>query len=64
MMGYRDYIPTLIVFVGFLATLGIYAALRLNGSEPGVLDELLLLEGGAVAGLAAPTVRMTGGVGK
>lgn len=52
----KDLLPTLIVFGCFLATLGVYAALRLNGTEPGVLDELLLIEGGAVAGVASPTL--------
>ncbi len=52
-----DLIPTIVVCVAFLATLATYVVLSLNGSPVGVMDELLLLEGGALAGIAAPRAR-------
>jgi hypothetical protein len=48
-----ERIPTpLLVFVAFLAVLVCYTLLQ--AAERGVLDELLLLLGGGVAGVAAP----------
>ena len=51
----RDYIVHGALLVSFLACLVVYALLQLDGTgQPGPLDELLLVLGGAIAGAAIP----------
>ena len=53
---YRAFLPTLLVFIGFLATLAGYVVLSIQGSDTGPFDELAIGLGGALAGVAAPTI--------
>lgn len=46
---------TILVLVAFALTVTAYTVLSLNGSGTGVLENLLLIEGGAVAGVAGTT---------
>ena len=50
------WVPTMIVFFAFCASLAVYTVLELNGSDTSAVTELFPYLGGAVAGIAAPTV--------
>ena len=52
----RTFMPTVLVFLAFVGTLGAYTALAIQGSDPGPVDELAIALGGAIAGIAAPTL--------
>jgi len=43
---------TLLILIGLLAGFGVYAAIDLAGHDPGRIIDLLLILGGALAGVA------------
>jgi len=52
----KTFLPTIIVFLSFLATLAVYTVLSIQGSDIGPIEQLVLVLGGALGGIAAPTV--------
>lgn len=52
MEALKSFLPTVLVFLAFIAALGAYVVLAIQGSDTGPIDELAIGLGGAVSGVA------------